>query len=91
MYTMPAAAVMPSFQHKARLDACVLRAGAVQIMQDPGRSRALGKSSTRREPSLASQTHRVNISQLQRGAERWERRYCASATTHPSAGMDPTP
>ena len=44
-------------QHnKARLDrdARVLRAGAVQIMQDPGRSRALGKSSTRREPSLAS-------------------------------------
>ena len=42
------------WQHKARLDrdACVLRAGAVQIMQDPGRSTALGKSSMRREPSL---------------------------------------
>ena len=42
-------------QHnKARLDrdACVLRAGAVQIMQGPGRSAALGKCSTRREPSL---------------------------------------
>ena len=38
-------------QHnKARLDrdARVLRAGAVQIMQDPGRSAALVKSSTRR-------------------------------------------
>ena len=42
-------------QSQPRLDACVLRAGAVQIMQeDPGRSTALGKSSTRREPSLGA-------------------------------------
>ena len=39
-------------QSQPRLDACVLRAGAVQIMRDPGRSTALGKSSMRREPSL---------------------------------------
>ena len=39
-------------QSQPRLDACVLRAGAVQMMQNPGRSTALGKSSMRREPSL---------------------------------------
>ena len=65
-YAQLSATIMP-----AGLDACVLRAGAVQIMQDPGRSRALGKSSTRREPSLASLPpsgqHQSNAS----GAERW--------------------
>ena len=46
-YAQLSATIMP-----AGLDACVLRAGAVQIMQDPGRSIALGKSSMRREPSF---------------------------------------
>jgi len=41
-------------QSQPRLDACVLRAGAVQMMQNPGRSTALGKSSMRREPSLGA-------------------------------------
>ena len=48
-YAQLSATIMP-----AGLDACVLRAGAVQIMQEPGRSTALGKCSTRREPSLGA-------------------------------------
>ena len=57
-----------------------------QAVAEPSGSLARGASRpSRRFP------HPVQRWELQRGAERWERRYCASATTHPSAGMDPTP
>ena len=65
-----------------------------KIMQDPGRSAALGKSSTRREPSRGvAPLVRSPLSQreLQRGLHRAGRAKRASATTHPSEGMDPTP
>ena len=48
-YAQLSATIMP-----AGLDACVLRAGAVQITQGPGRSIAIGKGRLRREPSLGA-------------------------------------
>ena len=56
-----------------------------QAVAEPSASLARGASRPSRRFNIRSKR------ELQRGAERWERRYCASATTHPSAGMDPTP
>ena len=78
-------------QSQPRLDACVLRAGAVQIMQDPGRSTALGKSSTRREPSLGvAPWSGLPCPNASSNAE--ERRYTRIGDDESvKKGMDPTP
>ena len=83
-------------QHnKARLDrdACVLRAGAVQMMQNPGRSTALGKSSMRREPSLGAAPPSPVSQAVQRGgaALRAVRAHRDDESKIKEEGMDPTP
>ena len=82
-------------QSQPRLDACVLRAGAVQIMQeDPGRSTALGKSSMRREPSLGAAPPSPVSQAVQRGgaALRAVRAHRDDESKiKEEGGMDPTP
>ena len=68
--------------------ACVLRAGAVQIMQDPGRAQGR-RSLARGASSLASVQHPVSQSNAEPSAG-------SGATAHrrrriPRTGMDPTP
>ena len=88
--------VMPGFSStNARLDrdACVLRAGAVQMMQNPGRSTALGKSSMRREPSLGAAPPSPVSQAVQRGgaALRAVRAHRDDESKIKEEGMDPAP
>ena len=87
-YAQLSATIMP-----AGLDACVLRAGAVQIMQDPGHSIALGKSSMRREPSLGAAPPSPVSQAVQRGgaALRAVRAHRDDESKIKEEGMDPTP